>query len=77
MDKGKSLIFSRHARIRMLERNYVGKMVEEAMYHSDREYPGNISGSTVAAKDLGSLELHVCYLERSEYYLKCSVFEGE
>ncbi len=77
MDKGKPLIFTRHATVRMLERNYVGKMVEEAMYHSDREYPGNIPGSTVAVKDLGSLELHVCYLEHSEYYLICSVFEGE
>ena len=77
MDKGKPLIFSRHATIRMLERNYVGKMVEETMYNCDHEYPGNISGSTVSVKDLGSLELHVCYLELSEYYLICSVFEGE
>jgi len=75
MDRKKRVQYTRHARIRMLERNYVGHMVEKTLLDRDDEYSGNIPGSTVAVKNLGGLRLHVCYLEFDDYYLICSVFE--
>lgn len=75
MDLKKRVQYTRHARIRMLERRYVGHMVEKALFERDDEYSGNIPGSTVAVKALGDLRLHVCYLEFDDHYLICSVFE--
>ena len=71
----KTIQYTRHARIRMLERNFVGQMVEETLFDRDDEYAGNIPGSTVAVKDLAGIRLHVCYVESDTEVLICSVFE--
>ena len=37
MDRKKRVQYTRHARIRMLERNYVGQMVENTLFDRDDE----------------------------------------
>ena len=75
MNQRKPIEYARHARLRMLERGYVGQMVEDALFDRDDEYAGNIPGSLVAVKSLSQVTLHVCYLESEAHYLICSVFE--
>lgn len=78
LDPTKPLKYARHAFVRMIvDRGFVGRMVEEVVYEPDWNYSATIPGGTVLVKTVGEIELHVVCLEFPDYYLICSVFEDE
>ncbi|MCY3020632.1 MAG: DUF4258 domain-containing protein [Planctomycetota bacterium] len=74
MDKGKRIIFSRHAKERMVERRIVEEMVEEAMFKG--EHKPQRGGRRKAVKVMGSYTVNVIYAEHADFYYVVTVTKG-